>query len=188
MAEIKEIVDVLSYIKRKFPKKQREDFNDEYNLIGSKVAREWLLVENYEIYTFRQIMSKVTNLRVRPQAIKRGSKYATTDRGLEILRKTRDFLNIFFGEKLKDIIKYEKAIRKLEKKGLVRDYVYFGIGPDFVVKKNHEIFFVVAEVNQAKPKKYSGESLKIAKELGFRTMALTLDVEIKVGEISLLEF
>jgi hypothetical protein len=41
-------------------------------------------------------------------------------------------------------------------------------------------------VNQAEPKKFIKDSYKIAEENGFKTMVLNLDIEIKIGEISLI--
>jgi len=185
MAERKWMDSVL------LPRRQREDFNDEYDSIASKVAREWLLENEYEVYDFVwDILYKVTDLRLRTKARKKGRKYATSEKGREALQKTREFLIELFGDRLEDLVEYEKAIRKLSKDakiGLVRHYAYFGIGPDFVVKKNHKVFFVDAIVNQAKPKKHSAASYKIAEEHGFKTMVLKLDVGIKVGEINLTE-
>ena len=87
-------------------------------------------------------------------------------------------------------MEYEKVIKKLSKYakvGLVRYYAYFGIGPDFVVKKGREVFFIDTMVNQAKPKKHTKTSYKIAEEHGFKIMVLTLDVKIRVGKVNLVE-
>ena len=158
MAERKWMDSVL------LPRRQREDFNDEYDSISRKVAKEWLLENGYEVYDFIwNILSPLTS---------------------------EEFLIKLFGDKLEDLVKYEKAIRKLSKDakvGLIRNYVYFGIGSDFVVKKNQAVYFVAAIVNQAEPKKFIKDSYRIAKEHGFKTMVLKLDVGIKVGEINLIE-
>ena len=54
----------------------------------------------------------------------------------------------------------------------LRTPVDFGIGPDFIARKNNEVFFIQCVSNQARLKKYSQESLKIAKEHCIRTMAI----------------
>jgi hypothetical protein len=152
------------------PRRQREDFSDEYDSISSKVAKEWLIDNSYEVYSFRKV---ITELELRTFVL-----------------KDRDSLVGFFGERLENVIAYDEALRKLSREakvGLMRDYAYFGLGPDLIVKKDHEMFFVDVIVNQAKPKKYSSASFKIARQHGFRTMCLKLDVEIKIGETSLIE-
>ncbi len=127
---VKQVADERKWIDSiLLPRRHREDFNDEYDSIASKVAKEWLADNNYELCSIEKIIME-------------------------------------FG---------------------LRTPVDFGIGPDLIVKKNNEVFFVQRQVNQAKPKNYSKTSLKIAKEHGFRTMTIKLDVEIKVGEISLTE-
>jgi len=169
---------------------QRFDFNDEYNSIASKVAKGWLLENGYEVYNFIwDFLGKVTDLRFRIKARKKGRKYAKSERGLQVLQEEKEFLTRLFGDRLEDLMEYEKAIRKLIENAevwLVRYNTYFGIGSDFVVKKNHEVYFVDVRVNQAEPKKFSKNSYRIAKEHGFKTMVLKLDVEVKVDEISLL--
>jgi hypothetical protein len=173
------------------PRRQREDFNDEYTSISRKVAKEWLLENGYEIYDFIwYFLGKVTDLMLRIKARKRGRKYATSEGGLQVLQEEDKFLTMLFGDRLEALMEYEKAIRKLSKDanvGLLSNYRYFGIGSDFVVKKNNEGYFVDVVVNQAEPKKFSKTSYQIAKEHGFKTMVLKLDVEIKVGEINLTE-
>lgn len=73
VAEIKEVDEVLSYIKRAFPKIHREDFNDEYDSIAFKIAREWLLENGYEAYDFVwDILWKVTDMRLRTRYRKKG--------------------------------------------------------------------------------------------------------------------
>jgi len=170
---------------------QRFDFNDEYNSFASKIAKGWLLENGYEVYNFiYDFLGKVTDLRFRIKARKKGRKYATSERGVQFLQEEKEFLTMLFGDRLEDLIEYEKAIRKLienEKLWLVRYNTYFGIGSDFVVKKNNEVYFVDVIVNQAEPKKFSKNSYKIARELGFKTKVLKLDIEIKVGEINLTE-
>lgn len=149
------------------PRRQRDDFNDEYDSISGKVAVQWLVGNNCIAYSFSKVWLALVGL-----------------------ISLEDSLNGFFGEKLRNMMEYKEALKKFSKEAKIeffRDYAYFGIGPDFVVKKNHEVFFVSAIVNQAKPKKYSATSYKIAEEYGFKTMFLKLDVEIKVGEISLTE-
>lgn len=166
------------------PRWHREDFNDEYNSIASKVAREWLLENKYEIYSFKEIIRKirkVTDIRYKDLALKRFRKHAKSEIFLEHMKKTEEFLIGIFEEKFARAREYYKAIRKL------RDEVKFEVGSDFIVKKDHEVFFVVTEVYQAEPKKYHEASCKIAKKHGFKTMALKLDVGIRVGEVSLTE-
>jgi len=133
------------------PRMQIDDFSIEYDSIAAKVVKEWLLENEYEVYTYL------------------------------------DILIGFFGDNLEDLEEYKKAIKRLSKDakiGSFRYYAYFGIVPDFIVRKNRKVFFVDAIVNQAKPKKYSAASYKIAEEHGFKTMFIKLDVGIKVGEIN----
>jgi hypothetical protein len=83
----------------------------------------------------------------------------------------------------------------LHLEGIFRDWLskalgaraYFGVGPDLVAKIDDEIILIDVIVKQAKPKKYSKTSCEIATKHGFRAMALLLDVEIKVGKVSLSE-
>lgn len=171
---------------------QRFDFNAEYNSIASKVAKGWLLENGYEVYDFFwDFLGKVTDLRFRIKARKKGRKYATSERDLQVLQEEDEFLTLLFGDRLEDLMKYEKAIRKLSEDTDVgldsRSYTYFGMGSDFVVKKNNEAYFVDVVVNQAEPKKFSKTSYQIAKEHGFKTMVLKIDVRIKIGEVSLIE-
>ena len=161
MAERKWMDSVL------LPRRQREDFNDEYDSISRKVAKEWLVSNNYVVYSFRKVWLALAGL-----------------------NSLEDSLDGFFGEKLSNIMEYKEAIKgfsKGKKIELFRNYAYFGIGPDFVVKINNEIMLIDVIVKQAKPKKYSEASYQIAEQYGFRTLVLKLDVEIKVGEINLTE-
>jgi len=170
---------------------QRFDFNEECNSLASKVAKGWLLENGYDVYNFIwDFLGKVTDLRFRIKARKKGRKYVTSEGGLQFLQEEKEFLTMLFGDRLEDLMEYEKAIRKLietEKAWLVRYNTYFGIGSDFVVNKNHEVYFVDVRVNQAEPKKFSKNSYRIAKEHGFKIMVLKVDIEIKVGEITLTE-
>jgi hypothetical protein len=150
-----------------FPRRQREDFSDEYDSIASKVAKEWLLENGYEAYSYSKVRLALL--------------------GLDLIG---DSLNGYLGESIDNIRKFDRALHKLGKEAKVmfsRDYTYFGIGPDFIAKKINGVFFVDAIVNQAKPKKYSATSYKIAEEYGFKTMVLKLDAKVKVGEVSLTE-
>jgi predicted GIY-YIG superfamily endonuclease len=185
MAERKWMDSVL------LPRRQRDDFNDEYDSIVSKVAKDWLIENGYEVYDFVwDILWKLTDLRLRTKAREKGAKYATSERGLKLLKEKQEFFVRLFGDDLENAMEYEQAIRQLSKDakiGLARDYTRFGICPDFIVKKNHDVFFVDAIANQAETKKYSSVSYRIAEEHGFKTMCLMLDVRFKVGEINLTE-
>lgn len=62
---------------------------------------------------------------------------------MAIIQEVEEFFTKLFGDKLEDFVEYEKVIKKLSKDakvGLVRYYAYFGLGPDFVVKKDREVF------------------------------------------------
>jgi hypothetical protein len=148
------------------PRRQRKDFNDEYDSIASKVVKDWLVDNNYTAYSFSKIWLALVGL-------------VSLD----------DSVDDFLGEQLGDMVQYKEALLRFSKAiGIqFRDYRHLGIAPDFVVKKDHEVFFVDAIVIQAKPKKYSAASCRIAEEYGFKTMALKLDVRIKAGEIGLTE-
>jgi hypothetical protein len=149
------------------PRKKREDFNDEYYSIAKKVVKDWLTENEYEVQSF--------------------SKTYLALRGLDTIQGTCAEL---FGEKLDDYRTFDWQLRKFAKEKkieLSRDYDYFGIGPDFVVKKNREVKFVQYIINQAEPKKYSNESLFLAKKYGFQTIILKLDVDVKVGNVVLAE-
>jgi len=161
------------------PRTQREDYNDEYDSIASKVAKEWLLENGYVVYDFIwDFLDKVTDLRFHTDTRGKGRKYTPSERRLQVIQEKKEFLTLLFGDRLEDLIEYDKAIRKLSKDakvGLVRYYAYFGIGSDFVVKKNHEVCFLDVIVNQAEPKELIKDSYRIAKEHGFKTMVLKLD-------------
>jgi hypothetical protein len=161
MAERKWIDSIL------LPRRRREDFNDEYDSISLKVAKRLLIDNNYKVYSFDKVWLALA--------------------GLPVLE---DSLNGLFGKKLSNMIKYKEALKELSKEvgiEFFRDYAYFGIGPDLVAKIDNEIMLIDVIVKQAKPKKYSKESYKIARKHGFKAMALMLDVEFKVGEVNLSE-
>lgn len=81
----------------------------------------------------------------------------------------------FFGKKLEDLMKYDTEIKKLpktvEESGFSRYYTYSGMYPDLFVKKNNMVYFIYAIVNQAGPKKYIKDSVRIAEEHGFEAPA-----------------
>lgn len=157
------------------------DLSNEYGSIGEKVAKKWLQENGYEVYSFQEIIWKITDIRIRKKS---KAKYATSEKGREFLRRTEEFLGDIFGERLEDMKKYDKAIRKLAREKaeirLARDYRRVGIGPDFIVKKDGDIVFVEVKVNQSQPKKHQRTSFKIAKEHGFKTMILRLNVQIHI--------
>lgn len=162
------------------PRRQRDDFNDEFDTITSKVAKDWLIENGYEVYNFVwDILWKITELRI------------ASKRRPELLGKTKEYFINIFGNRLENLVEYEKAIRQLGKDAKIRqktDYTYFGICPDFVIKKKNDIYFLDVIANQANPKKYNKTSYEIAKQCNFVTMVLKIDVEINVRDISLREY
>jgi len=134
-----------------------EDFNNEYASIGKKVAKKWLEENGCEVYQFERIIW-----------------YQTRGKSLDDI----------FGDTLKDFIKYYEAIQefaeKEEKRRLERHYRNVDIGPDFIAKKDEKLFFINVNVNQAEQKKHKVTSSMIAKEHGFRTMVLRINVQVNV--------
>ena len=142
-----------------------EDFDNEYASIGKKVAKKWLEENGCEVYPFKKIIWFQTR---------------------------KKSIGDIFGDTLKNFIKYYEAIQefaeKEEKRRLERHYRNVDIGPDFIAKKDDNLFFINVNVNQAEQKKYKVTSSMIAKEHGFRTMVLRINVQVNIQkDIQLIE-
>ncbi|MGA3190976.1 MAG: hypothetical protein ABSD73_00500 [Candidatus Bathyarchaeia archaeon] len=141
--------------------------SNEFGSIGEKVAREYLKQNGYEVHLFRDIMFKLDFYMHRKKS-----------------EKFDKFFSDFFGGKLEDMEAYIEAIRKLAREEaetrLASHYSRVGIAPDFVVKKDGDLFFIEVKVNQSEPKKYQKASFQIAQKLGFKTLTLRLNVAINI--------
>lgn len=165
------------------------NLSNEYGSIGEKVAKKWLKENGYKVYSYEVIGWKLSELRLVERRMRRRRKQEYVEKDKAILQRAEADLRELFGENLEDIKKFDEAIRKLAKDEaqtrLARKYRRVGIGPDFVVKKEGNVFLVEVKVNESQPKKYQKESLKIAQEYGFRTYVLRLSVGIRIEESSI---
>lgn len=163
------------------------NLSQEYGSIGEKVAIERLKQDGYEVYRFQDIMWHLDSFR----HVKKVESKLTSEKARENLQRLEKFIEGFFGERLEDIEAFVKAIRKLAKEELetrlARHYSRLGIAPDFIVKKNNDLFFVEVKVNQSEPKKYQRASFQIAQNLGFKTIIVRLNVQIRYSGIQLTE-
>ena len=116
--------------------------------------------------------------------LKKSEPKLTSEKALENLQRSDKFFSDFFGGKLEDIEAYIKAIRKLAREEaetrLASHYSRVGIAPDFIVKKDGDLFLLEVKVNRSEPKKYQRASFQIAQRLGFKTMTLRLNVAVNV--------
>jgi len=161
-------------------------FPNEVGSIGEKIAREWLLRKGYEVYSFQDVTWKFSELGTMVNRLKRRRKQLYAERDRESIGRMESHLKDIFDDRFADMSEWHEALRKLAREEqevrLARHYKRVGIGPDFIVKKNDDISFVEAKVNEAQPKKWQKASFQIAKEHGFKTMILRMTIEIFVGE------
>jgi Holliday junction resolvase-like predicted endonuclease len=164
-----------------------------FGKIGEKEARKWLENLDYEVYSFQEIIWKISDLEQAIDRLGRRRKLKYKEQDRIHIRRQAEFLKSIFGGESKEIRTFCREFlllsREVERIRQAKNFTRRGVGPDFVVKKDNAVTFVEVKVNEADLTKYQKVCFKIAKSHGFRTMVLRVKVEQNLPkDIRLTEF
>jgi hypothetical protein len=161
--------------------------------IGEQEGKKWLESHDYQVYSFQEILWVIYDLECTINRLKRRRKLEYIEQDKLHINELESALIGVFGEKFGELRKFctEFLLLKNEVERIrqANNFKRKGVGPDFIVTKDNDTFFIEVKVNCAELSKNQKTCFKIAKEHGFKTMVLRLQVDNNTSkDIQLTEF